>query len=408
MRTTRISTLFISAMLLLVVAATCNIAPAQAFSAVLYNFGTKTSDPTHPSYEGIITQGRDGNLYSTTPTGVTDSYGDIFKITPSGRLTVLYRFGSAEGYSWSGLTLGTNGSFYGTTYAGSTSTYGTVFKITPKGSFTPLYSFTNSGDGAYPYAPPIQGSDGNFYGTTTQANIGYGTIYKMTPTGKLTTIYSFDGTQGYYPFAPLVEGNDGNFYGITFGGAGTVFKVTPGGKFTTLYNFDQTHGYEPIGPLVQGSDGDFYGTTIAGGKKGAGVIFKITASGKLTVLHSLNGTSDGRFPWAGLVQATDGNFYGSTNEGGKKIRTALQDVAPFSESRLRRCTWLSSTTMETSVNCRMSDFFRIPTGFFTAIPRQAAQVSSVLVVRSSVWMWDCTHSPTWSQPPAKSERPLGF
>jgi uncharacterized repeat protein (TIGR03803 family) len=131
--------------------------------------------------------------------------------------------------------------------------------------------------------------------------------------------------------APLVQGRDGNFYGTTeFGGTGTagvVFRVTPSGGLTVLYNFDGTHGRGPFSPLAEGSDGNFYGTTTMGGVVNAGVVFKITPTGSLTVLHDINGGFDGSTPVAGLVQATDGNFYG-VNQFGGSSRPCVNPVAP--------------------------------------------------------------------------------
>jgi len=171
----------------LAILAAATIAHAQTFS-VLYNFGANAGDPTNPSFSGIIAQGRDGNLYSTAPAGGANSYGAMFKITPGGKQSVSHSFGVGS-TTYSGLTLGTDGNYYGASYYGGTSGYGTVFKITPSGSLTTLYSFTNSGDGAYPNAPPIEGTGGNFYGTTTEANVGVGTLYRITRSGTFTTLY---------------------------------------------------------------------------------------------------------------------------------------------------------------------------------------------------------------------------
>jgi uncharacterized repeat protein (TIGR03803 family) len=291
------------------------VARPQTFS-VLYNFGSKSGDPYAPYFPGIVAQGRDGNLYSTASEGGADGYGAVFKITPTGKLGVLYSFDGATGfYPNSGLTLGRDGNFYGTTEVGNTNS-GTIFKITPRGNFTVLYTFTNGIDGAFPAAPPIQATDGNFYGTTCgdicNGGSSYGTVYKITPAGNFTPLYQFDGTHGTGSIAPLVQGTDGNFYGT---GGGIVFKITPAGKLTVLHNFDGTTGF-PFAPLVQGTDGNFYGTTEIGGTRGYGVIFKITPAGKLTVLHNINGTTDGGNPSAGLVQATDGNFYGANENFG--------------------------------------------------------------------------------------------
>jgi uncharacterized repeat protein (TIGR03803 family) len=291
---------------------------AQTFS-VLYNFGTNSGDPCNPTESGIVAQGRDGNLYTTAPWCGANGYGAVFKITLSGTLTVLHSFDATTGLNpRGGLTLGTDGNFYGTTAYGGTYGYGTIFKVTSAGELTVLYNFTNGSDGGVPFAPPVQGADGNFYGTTCQCDgdNGPGTVYKITPSGTFTLLYQF-GFPIQYPYAPLVQGRDGSFYGTvsTSGTGGIIFKITPTGNFTTLYEF--TDGSSPIGPLIQGNDGNFYGTTLAGGI-GNGTVFKLTAAGGFTVLHSMNGSTDGYNPYAGLAQGSDGNFYG-VNAGGGSI-----------------------------------------------------------------------------------------
>jgi len=300
---------------------------AQTFS-VVYNFGSQAGDPIQPFYSGIIAQGRDGNLYSGSyGGGGTTGAGALYSLTPGGTLTTLYSFSnSTDGETPAGgLTLGSDGSFYGTSYGGGFggAPFGTVFKFTPPNSFTTLYTFTDGSDGALPLAPPIQATDGNFYGTTCpgcNSQPGYGSIYKITPSGTFTVLFTCDVTHCYDVNGPLVQGKDGNLYGTSeFGGAnsqGAVFKITPAGKITDLVSFDISNGQLPIGPLVPGSDGNFYGTAVDGGSFGHGVIFKVTGGGVLTVLHHMNGSADGGAPYAGLVQATDGNFYGVNANGG--------------------------------------------------------------------------------------------
>ena len=307
------------AMVILIAVIAAAVSHAQTFS-VVYNFGSQVNDPQNPYLSGIIAQGRDGNLYSGA-SGGANNLGAAYKVTVGGVLSNLYNFGTigTDGNTpYGGLTLGTDGNFYGTTYGGGTTQYGTVFKVTPSGTLTTLYNFTAGNDGALPIAPPIQGTDGNYYGTTCpgcNGAPGYGSVYKITPAGTFTVLYQCDITHCWNFYDPLIQGTDGSFYATTlYGGTteqGAVIKISSAGKLTVLYNFDGTHGYLPFAPLVQGTDGNFYGTTVDGGSFGYGVVFRMTPTGKLTVLHNMNGTTDGGSPFAGLVQATDGNFYGA-------------------------------------------------------------------------------------------------
>jgi uncharacterized repeat protein (TIGR03803 family) len=196
---------------------------------------------------------------------------------------------------------GTDGNLWGTTLEGG-NTYnpgvnqgeGIVFKMSPSGALTTVYNFCSKAtctDGSYPYSPLVQGTDGNFYGTTAGGGAyGGGSIFKLTPQGVLTTLYSFcqeagcpDGTNIY---AGLIEGSNGDFYGVaeeggTGGGCGcgTAFKITKKGKLTTIHNFKGDDGGSPMAALLQVSSGDFYGTTYAGGADNLGTVFKMTASG---------------------------------------------------------------------------------------------------------------------------------
>ena len=246
--------------------------------------------------------------------------------SPAQTLTTLHNFAGHpnDGANpQAGLVQGTDGNFYGTTYSGGAGNDGTVFKITPNGTVTILHSFAGS-DGREPTAALTQATDGNFYGTTSFEGAGPGgTVFKITPNGSLTTLASFNGQGGpEFPYAGLIQGSDGNFYGTTTAGGsqhgnGTVFKITPNGTVTVLHNFACTDGCAPFGGLVQGSDGNFYGTTRDGGTNGFnyGTVFKITTNGTFTSLHTFEG-NDGGEPYAGLIQATDGNLYGTTTSAG--------------------------------------------------------------------------------------------
>jgi uncharacterized repeat protein (TIGR03803 family) len=279
---------------------------------------------------GLI-ESSDGNFYGTTRAGGANNSGTVFRITPADTETVLYSFaGGSDGVTpYAGLIEGSDGSFYGTTSAGGANNSGTVFRITPTGVETVLHSFGSDSDGATPYAGLIKGSDGNFYGTSVEGGAnGAGTVFRITPAGVETVLYSFaGGSDGIGPRAGLIEGSDGNFYGTTeLGGLhnlgtgrnrGAVFRITPDGMETVLYSFaGGTDGSEPLAGLVEGSDGNLYGTTSAGGAHNGGTVFRITPAGVETVLYSFAGGMDGSQPLAGLIEGSDGNFYGTTSAGG--------------------------------------------------------------------------------------------
>jgi uncharacterized protein (TIGR03437 family) len=252
-------------------------------------------------------------------------------------LTTLASFGGPS-ENPNSLIQGADGNFYGTTGKifgpyGPPSEPGVVFKLTPSGTLTTLYSFPSS----HPTSL-LQASDGNFYGTTPDGGTnaacnskvyshGCGTIFKLTPAGSLTTLHNFGGRDGANPSAGLIQAKDGTLYGTAdYGGTvaeggtlgfGTIFSISATGTLTTLYNFSGTDGAVP-NSLLQAVDGNFYGTTQAGGPtlcslfletSGCGTAFQITPAGSLTTLANFDGADQSYNPGV-LLQATDGNFYG--------------------------------------------------------------------------------------------------
>jgi uncharacterized repeat protein (TIGR03803 family) len=241
----------------------------------LYSF-----DSTHGANpDAGLVQATNGLLYGTTTYGGDNGDGTVFNITPGGTLTTVYSFDSTDDANpYAGLVQATNGLLYGTTTYGGGNGDGTVFNITPGGTLTTLHTFTGS-DGFAPFAGLIQATDGNLYGTTYEGGAGFaGTVFKITPGGTLTTLYGFDYTGGgAAPYCVLVQGTDGNFYGTTAGGGpnnyGTVFKITPGGTLTTLHTFDgSSDGTYPLGGLALDTNGSFYGTTSGGN----GTVFRLS------------------------------------------------------------------------------------------------------------------------------------
>jgi uncharacterized repeat protein (TIGR03803 family) len=325
--------------------------PAQTFTTITSFDGTNGKFP----YAGLI-QADDGYGYGTTEYGGTSTNcnngcGTLFKVTPGGAVTSIYSFclesACPDGkYPYAPLFQTAAGDFYGTTAEGGTNNYGTVFEVTASG-LTTLHSFLKT-DGENPFAGVIEGSDGNFYGTTVGggAASGQGTVFKMTPTGTLTTLYTFceqgvvppcaDGDQ---PQSALVESAAAIFYGTTsVGGAndgGTVFSITSTGTLSTLYSFCALSGCMdgelPYSGLIEAANGIFYGTTFSGGANGGGTVFEITAAGTFTSLYSFcsqTACADGGFPNAPLVQATDGNFYGTTSAGGTADAGTIFKITP--------------------------------------------------------------------------------
>jgi len=382
--------------------------PAQTFTTLtVFNDTTNSAQPNGP-----LVQGLDGNLYGTTVGENTSSAGGyqdrgiVFKITPAGKLTTVYTFCSQPlcadgGNPLAGLLLGTDGNFYGTTSYGTNRKNGAIFKMTPQGVLTVLYRLclqancqdgidvlwpliqdsagnlygaasaggygscyqgcgsifrlspsgtlkvfhkfceTDCTDGAMPNGL-IQATDGNLYGTTAIGGIGGGTVFRITTAGTLSTLYNFCAqscTGLDIPQAGLTQAEDGNLYGTaSFGGpqvpAGGIFNVSLAGAFTPIYDFcaqpSCSDGADAQSVLIQGSDGNFYGTSDSGGTSSGGTLFELTPGGTLTVLHSFPSWRHDR---PGVMQATNGDFYGTTQDNVKNyygiIFREATGLAPF-------------------------------------------------------------------------------
>ena len=271
---------------------------------------------------GPWTQGRDGRLYGTT------SYGGVrngisvpaafVRFDPATQnLTIYHRFNDFEGQNVSGgVTLGSDNYFYGTTW--NFGDCGLLYRITVNGTYTVLHNFSGGSDGCDPMGPPIEATDGNFYGT---AQI----IYRFTRDGVYGVI------SGYYGHQPI-QGSDGKLYVTSsYGGpdsCGTVMKIALYGGLLAIHDFDcnpQGGGGDPAGPLTQASDGNYYGVLTFGGTPGKGTLYQLTPSFEVTTLyHFGDNPTDGILPNGGLVQGTDGNLYGTTSYRDSSPSTLFQ------------------------------------------------------------------------------------
>ena len=328
--------------------------------------GTVTSlisfSGTNGAYLGTspssLIQGLDGNFYGTTFSGGTNGgaggFGTVFQMSSNGILSTIISFSGTNGpylgANPSSLIQGADGSFYGAAHSGGSTNiydnygngygngYGTLFQMTSNGVFHTLLLFTGTTGphlGRQPSGGLLQGADGILYGTTEAGgtNGDNGTVFGITTNGAPVWSFSFANTNGADPQAGLMQGSNGYLYGTTstFSRTSTgsavgsmLFRISTNGILNTLNEFYGPNGFNPVASLAQGNDGNFYGTTLQGGAgfngslgSGNGTVFLVTPSGALTSLYSFSGGANGWFPFAGLLQATDGNFYGMASSGGE-------------------------------------------------------------------------------------------
>ena len=313
-------------------------AASPTLTAVASFNGTDGANPV----AGLIADAN-GNLFGTTIYGGASNSGTVFEITKTAdgyasAPTILISFNGSDGaYPRGGLTADANGNLFGTTNGGGAYGYGTAFEITKTargyaGTPITLVSF-NGSDGMYPEVGPlIADAHGNFFGTTNGGGAyGYGTVFEIVKTASgyastPTTLANFNGTDGANPFAGLLADADGNLFGTTdFGGpdrGGTVFEIakTASGYASTpitLASFN--NDANPLAGLIADTNGNLFGTTNQGGGPAPGTVFEITktASGYASTpitLATFNGT-DGANPFAGLLADADGNLFGTTYGG---------------------------------------------------------------------------------------------
>jgi uncharacterized repeat protein (TIGR03803 family) len=295
----------------------------------LYNFNCST-DACGLQQPIPLTQGRDGNLYGMSYSGGTSNGGTAWRIGPTGSYATLYDFpsGSFNNNPINGLALALDGNFYGTTVFLGKNNEGEIFKLTPAPVLTDIYDFASGPDGGIDGEPLTQGPDGNLYGHDWYNCYFFKITVKTGMVSNVTNTCPNPNTSYY----GLKLGVDGKLYGnVPIGGAnnkGEVYNVTTAGKITVIHSFNGTDGEVPVGNLVQATDGNFYGVTQqTSTSTSTGEIFKITPAGKLTVLHTFNTDgSEGTNIQTGLVAASDGNLYGVTTGGGANSDGVLFQV----------------------------------------------------------------------------------
>jgi uncharacterized repeat protein (TIGR03803 family) len=297
---------------------------------------------------GLVPDGV-GGFYGSTAAGGANSAGTIFGITGD-TLTHVFQIPWGAAHTTVSLEAAANGDLLGATEG---SPFGGIYRYVPDESLTILKTYVggNPTEGILPQGV-IEASDGNLYGAVGQggSTTAFGSIFKITPAGVYSTLHSFTGEDGGIAESGVIQATDGNLYGTrttggdrtkclgAFGrGCGVVYRIATSGQYTKLHEFSGgLNGEEPYGPLMQASDGNFYGTTYSGGLfrqcpgvgilgLGCGTVFRITPSGQFTTIHRFTGR-DGANPDGALVEGTDGWLYGTTDRGGQFGRGVIYRI----------------------------------------------------------------------------------
>jgi uncharacterized repeat protein (TIGR03803 family) len=303
---------------------------------------TGGSSGTGGSTGGSAGAGGTGGGEPVVQTSCDDYSNTQAPVVQSEPLHVLHHF--SEEYAHPGghtpedaLVEGPDGNLYGVTSEGGlgsneSSADGVAFRLSPDGTFTTLHTFVSTPrGGTLPNGALIVGPDCALYGVTRNGGgntaSGYansGTVFRMTLAGEINYLARFPREAGWEPTGRLALASDGSFYGTTnTAGAfdkGTVFKLAADGTLSALASFDgATTGERPLDGLIEGSDGNFYGVTTYGGEHAGGTIFKVSPGGDFEVLWAFPSSSSaggGNLVTGNVVEGPDGNFYGTTNQGG--------------------------------------------------------------------------------------------
>jgi uncharacterized repeat protein (TIGR03803 family) len=301
-------------------------ASAPAASTTLYPF-TGGADGGSPSAAPV--DGGDGLMYGVAATGGvlangSVGLGTVYRTDAAGNVQTLYTFDRVTGAQPQGLTRAADGTFYGLASHGGHPDpnvfyggYGSLFRFDPATrTATKLWEIWPI-HGAWPSAAPTIGPDGALYGTGRYGGAFqyYGTVWRWTPETGLDVIHDFNLSDGKAPVGPLTVGSDGWLYGTTSegaGGCGSVYKISTSGAFRS---YGLGVGCNPQGGVIQARDGNFYGTTAG---TGAGTVFRMTPAGEFSAVHVFDYqyAATGGKPAGPLMQAADGYIYGTTSQGG--------------------------------------------------------------------------------------------
>lgn len=261
---------------------------------------------------GRLVAGPDDSLYGVTNRGGAFGAGTVFVLRRQQDLTwkavTLSSFYPPTGARpRAGLVLGDDGNFYGVSSVGGPDNRGSIYRVTPSGTVTVVRLLSNA-DGTPTDAPLMRASDGSLWGTLRGGPSGSGAVYRITPTGEFVVVHAFTDPEGGYPAGGLVEGPDGAFYGVNR----NVFRITPSGLVTTVRSFGSSSAPNP--ELLIGADGALYGTSFWGGAADLGTVFRLTLTGDFVELHAFAGGAAGEHPAAGLLEV-GGVLYGTTAAG---------------------------------------------------------------------------------------------
>ena len=262
----------------------------------------------------------DGNFYGVTwwaGQNNANAGGTVWRVTPTGQASVVRTFKPGLNGLFLkgeqpviGFAQGADRNLYGITESGGTTNQGVMYRLTTAKIFKVLHNFCTQSCTDIP-GPIILGQDGNFYGVQCEG----GAIFQMTPAGQITILHTFSDLQLVY--GNLVGASDGNFYGaVEYGGQTNIFLMTPTGSVTLIYQLQSGEGAAVVS-LLQASDGNLWGLTTDGGPQPArpGAVFAVTLQGVSVTSAAFNCATTGCSP-SGMIQGTDGALYGIGGVGG--------------------------------------------------------------------------------------------